>query len=51
LTNELLSVCLHRISGLQLMIAEPFFYPFKVSWEVCSDLRTCLNFVRIPVFA
>lgn len=25
----------HRISGLQLMIAEPFFCPFRVYWEVC----------------
>ena len=43
-TNEVLfSICLHRISGLQLMIAEPFFYPFKAYWEVWSELRACLN--------
>ncbi|KAF9676698.1 hypothetical protein SADUNF_Sadunf08G0030000 [Salix dunnii] len=45
-TNEVLSTCLRRINGLQRMIAEPFSYPFKVFWEVCSQLCMCLNFIN-----
>ena len=33
-TDAILSICCFRTNGLQLMIAEPFFYPFRVYWEV-----------------
>lgn len=39
------SIFWYRTSGLLPMIAKPFFYPFKVYWEVCQLSHTCFSFL------
>lgn len=39
-----------RRSGLQHMIAEPFFCPFRVYWEVSFLIPICLTLVSVRVF-